>query len=106
MEPHPVDFMAKPGPAIGLLLKLVDRYRSGFVYSRGNAEFAVKQMRQLGIVANGPDATLGNFNPARLQRLIDIVGPISATQRKPIKAGLAPEQVGTNQFIDPTIGLR
>jgi hypothetical protein len=101
-----VDFMAKPGPAIGLLLKLVDAYKASFVYSRGNAEFAVQQMRQLGIVANGPDATLGNFDPARLQRLISIVGPISATQRKPIKAGLTPEQVGTNQFIDPAIGLR
>jgi hypothetical protein len=101
-----VDFMAKPGPAIELTLKLVDRYKGGFVYSKGNAEFAVAQMRRLGIVANGRDATLGNFDPERLQRLIGIVGPIFAGQRKPIKAGLTPEQVGTNQFIDPAIGLR
>jgi hypothetical protein len=101
-----VDFMAHPGPAIGLLLKLVDAYQGGFVYSKGNAEFAVQQMRQLGIVANGHDTTLGNFDPARLQRLISIVGPIAATQRKPIRAGLTPEQVATNQYIDPAIGLR
>jgi len=63
-------------------------------------------MRQLGIVSNGRDTTLGNFDPARLQRLIAIVGPISAGQHKPIRAGLTPEQVATNQFIDPTIGLR
>ena len=100
------DFMAKPGPAIGLILKLVDAYKGGFVYSRGNAEFAVQQMRQLGIVSNGPDATLGNFDPARLQRLINIVGPIFAGQRKPIKPNLTPADVGTNQFIDPAIGLR
>jgi hypothetical protein len=101
-----VDFMAKPGPAIGLILKLVDAYKGGFVYSRGNAEFAVTQMRQLGIVGNGKDATLGNFDPERLQRLINIVGPIFAGQRKPIKAGLTPADVGTNEFIDPAIGLR
>src|SRR6266540_765421 len=100
------DFMAKPGPAIGLILRLVDAYKGGFVYSKGNAEFAVQQMRQLGIVANGPDATLGNFDPARLPRLIAIVGPISAGQRKPIKPNLTPADVGTNQFIDPAIGLR
>jgi hypothetical protein len=100
------DFMAKPGPAIGLILRLVDAYKGGFVYSKGNAEFAVQQMRQLGIVANGRDTTLGNFDPARLQRLIDIVGPISAGQRKPIKPNLTPADVGTNQFIDPAIGLR
>src|SRR6266498_1216454 len=101
-----VDFMAKPAPTIDLLVKLAGAYRGGFVYSRGNAEFAVQQMRQLGIVDNGRDATLGNFDPARLQRLIDIVGPISAGQRKPIRQGLTSEQVGTNQFIDPAIGLR
>jgi hypothetical protein len=101
-----VDFMARPGPAIGLLLKLVDAYQGGFVYSKGNAEFAVQQMRRLGIVANGHDTTLGNFDPERLGRLIAIVGPISTAQRKPIRAGLTPEQVATNQFIDPTIGLK
>jgi hypothetical protein len=101
-----IDFMTNPNPAIDLLVHLVDAYHAGFVYSRGNAHFAVRQLRQLGIVANGPDATLGNFNSARLQRLIDIVGPIFATQRKPINAGLAPGKVGTNQFTDPAVGLR
>ena len=100
------DFMAKPAPTIDLLVKLAGAYQGGFIYSRGNAEFAAQQMQKLGIVANGPDHTLGNFDPARLQRLISIVGPISAGQRKPIKAGLAPAEVGTNEFIDPTIGLR
>jgi hypothetical protein len=100
------DFMATPGPAIGLVLKLVDAYKGGFIYSEGNAKFAVQQMRGLGIVANGADATLGNFDPARLQRLLSIVGPIFAGQRKPIKAGLTPDQVGTNEFIDPAIGLK
>jgi hypothetical protein len=101
-----VDFMAKPGPAIGLILKLVEAYKGGFVYSPGNAEFAVAQMRQLGIIANGRDTTLGNFDPARLQSLINIARPIFAGQRKPIKPNLTPADVGTNQFIDPAIGLR
>ncbi len=101
-----VDFMATPGPAIDLILKLVDAYKGGFIYTKGNAEFAVTQMRRLGIVANGPDRTLGNFDTRRLQRLIDIARPIFAGQRKPIKPGLTPAQVGTNQFIDPAIGLR
>ncbi len=101
-----VDFMTKPAAAIGLILKLADAYKGGFIYSKGNAEFAVTQMRRLGIVANGRDATLGNFDPARLQRLIAIVAPIFAGQRKPITANLTWTQVATNQFIDPAIGLR
>jgi len=101
-----VDFMATPAATIGLTLKLVDAYKGGFVYSKDNATFAVEQMRRLGIVANGRDATLGNFDPARLQRLIAIVVPIFAGQHKPIKPGLTPADVATNQFINPAIGLR
>jgi hypothetical protein len=101
-----VDFMAKPGPAIDLMVKLDGAYKTGFVYSKGNAEFAVQQMRQLGIVANGGDPTLGNFDTGRLDRLIQIVTPIFAGQRKPIRPGLGPVDVATNAYTDPAIGLR
>ena len=37
--------------------------------------------------------------------LIAIAGPIFAAQGKPIKDGLKAEDVMTNQFIDPAIGL-
>jgi hypothetical protein len=101
-----VDFMAKPGPAIDLMVKLDQSFKTGFVYSKGNAEFAVAQMRSLGIVANGGDQTLGNFDTGRLDRLIQIVTPIYAGQRKPTKQGLGPVDVATNAYIDPSIGLR
>ena len=100
-----VDFMVKPGPAIDLMVKLDQAYKTGFVYSKGNAEFAVQQMRQLGIVANGGDGTLGNFDTGRLDRLIAITGPIFAGHKKPIKPGLGPVDVATNAYIDPSIGL-
>jgi hypothetical protein len=101
-----VDFMAKPGPAIDLMVKLDAAYHTGFVYTRGNAEFAVAQMRSLGIVANGTDRTLGNFDTGRLDRLIAITQPIFAGQRKPIRPGLGPVDVATNAYIDDSIGLR
>ena len=101
-----VRFMTAPAPAIELILKLVDAYKGGFVYSTGNANFAVEQMRRLGIAANGNDATLGNFDMARLARLIGIVAPIFTGQRKPIKPGLTPTGVATNEFINPSISLR
>ncbi len=58
------------------------------------------------IVGNGRDATLGNFDMARLGRLIGIVAPIFSGQRKPIRAGLGPGDVATNEFINSAIGLR
>jgi hypothetical protein len=101
-----VDFVSKPDAAIGTILKVNEAYKAGFVYSKGNAEFAVKQMKSIGIVDNGKDDTLGNFDQARVKRLMDIVGPIFAGQKKPIKEGLTPEQVATNEFVNPAISLK
>jgi hypothetical protein len=62
-------------------------------------------MRDRKIVGNGPDATLGNFDTARVTRMIEILGPVFAAQSKPIKEGLTPAQLVTNEFVDPSIGL-
>jgi hypothetical protein len=37
--------------------------------------------------------------------LIDITEPIFAAQDKPLKEGIAPSDVVTNEFIDPGIGF-
>jgi len=63
-------------------------------------------MRQLGIVDNGHDATLGNFDNDRMQHLINIDVPIFAGQHKPIRPNLTPGDVTTNEFIHPSISLR
>jgi hypothetical protein len=38
--------------------------------------------------------------------MIEILGPVFAGQNKPIKAGLGPDQLVTNEFVDPSIGLK
>jgi hypothetical protein len=48
---------------------------------------------------------LGNFDTARVQRMIDIVTPIFTAQRQPPKAGLKPEDIATNEFVDMSIGV-
>jgi len=101
-----VDFLHDPAKTIGLIVKLDEAYKGGFLYTTGNAQFAVDQMRKLGIASNGTNQTLGDFDTGRIQRLISIDAPIFAAQRKPTKPGLASGDVVTNQFIDPSIGLR
>jgi hypothetical protein len=100
-----VDFMAKPKPTVDLILKLVDAYGGGFVYSRGLANYGIEQMRVLGLVSNGADRTLGDFDPRRVQKVIDIVTPILVGQRKAVKPNIKPGDLATNDFIDPTVGL-
>jgi hypothetical protein len=100
-----IDVLAKPDTTIDLALKLNDAYKGGIPYTKEGAEFAIQQAKDLKLVGNGNDKTNGNFEDARIQRLIDITKPIFAAQKKPIKDGLTPDQVFTNEFIDAKLGL-
>jgi hypothetical protein len=99
-----VDFLANPAKTNELVLDLVKRYNTGWVYSPGLAEYAITKMRET-FVTNGPDKTLGNFDTARVQRMIEIVTPIFTAQRQPPKANLKPEDIATNEFVDESIGV-
>jgi hypothetical protein len=61
-------------------------------------------MRDNGIVGNGPDETLGNFDPARVGRLLDIVRPVFARAGQPLPDGLTADDIVTNEYIDPRVG--
>jgi hypothetical protein len=62
-------------------------------------------MRERRIVGNGPNATLGDMDEGRIARMINILRPVFAAQNKPIKEGLTPDQLFTNEFVDPAVGL-
>jgi hypothetical protein len=100
-----VDYLAHPGPVNKLVVALNNKYKVGFPYTLGQADFSAAQQRKLGIVDNGPDRTLGNFDMGRIRQVMQIVVPIFAGRKQPIKPGLRPEDIATNQFIDPAIGL-
>ena len=101
-----VDFLKEPEQTNDFIIDLVnERYKDPlWSYSGGLAEYAIGLMRT-DFVNNGADQTLGNFEVARIQRLIDIVTPILAGQRAEIKAGLTPENLYTNEFVDSSIGV-
>ncbi len=100
-----IDYLAHPEAVNKLIVGLNGRYKVGFPYTLGQANFSAVQQRKLGIVDNGPDRTLGNFDMGRIQRVLDIVVPIFAGRKQPVKPGLRPEDLATNEFIDPAIGL-
>jgi hypothetical protein len=100
-----VDFMSSPAHTNQIVIDAVKKIKSGWTYSPGMADYAVKTLRSLGLVSNGPDKTLGNIQDDRVQRMVDILTPIFAAQRKTIKANLKPSDLYTNEFIDPSIGL-
>lgn len=105
LQQSQVDFIKNPKAAIDVIVDLVDQYKTGWVYSRGLAECSAKAMKDLRIVGNGRDGTLGNFELERVRLVIEIVTPIFTRQRTPVKQGLKPEDIATNEFLDPEIRL-
>jgi hypothetical protein len=102
-----IDYVKNPTAVNKLLVKLnKEEYKTGYPYDEGLAAFTAQQELKLGIVGNGPDQTLGNFDMNRIKRVIDVVTPIFVAQKKPVKQGLKPEDLVTNEFIDTNIGLR
>ena len=106
MQQAIVDYIANPAPAEKLILQLVTAYNNGWVYTQGTADYAVATMKQLGIVGDAPDGTLGAFTDARVQQLISILTPIYAKKGKQTLPGLKPSDIVTNQFVDPSISLK
>jgi hypothetical protein len=106
MQQAIADYVTNPAPTEKLILQLVTAYNNGWVYTQGTADYAVATMKQLGIVGDSPDGTLGAFTDARVQQLIGILTPIYAKQGKQTLSGLKPSDIVTNQFIDPSISLK
>jgi hypothetical protein len=101
-----VEFVSDPARTNELIVRAVAADNgSVWSYSPGMAEYAVRTLREREIVGNGSNATLGDMDPARVATMIEILTPIFAAQNAPVKDGLTPEQVATNEFVDPAIGL-
>jgi hypothetical protein len=101
-----IDYINEPEPVNEELLNIVDEFASFWTLSEGGNEYAVEQMLELGIVGNGPDETLGNFDMERVQQTVDQLKPIFTEQNlNSFDPDVTAEEIVTNEFIDPNIGL-
>ncbi|PRY69080.1 hypothetical protein B0I08_103286 [Glaciihabitans tibetensis] len=100
-----VDFYSDPASANELILELVEAYDTGWVYSAGVADFSVAQQVELGLVSNGDDSTVGNFDLDRVQGSLDAMIPIAIELGTPAAEGLTVDDLVTNEFIDESIGF-
>ena len=69
------------------------------------ADYSVKTMIDDKISGNGDNETIGDFDEARVQDLIDKVTPVDQTQGITPAEGLAPGDLVTNEFLDTSIGM-
>jgi hypothetical protein len=105
LQQSTVDYARNPGPTNQAIVGMVRDLNAAQDYTLARANYAAGEMKKLAIISNGTNRTLGDFDMSRVQKVIDVVGPIFAREGKPIATGLAPQDVATNDFIDSTIGL-
>ncbi|HEX6473218.1 MAG TPA: nitrate ABC transporter substrate-binding protein [Streptosporangiaceae bacterium] len=104
MQRSAVDYAADPAPTNALIVQLVKDY-GAFPYSPARAAAATEAMKRNGILGNGANKTVGDFDTTRVQKIIDILRPLLAAEKRPLRNGLRPGDIATNDFIDPKIGL-
>lgn len=105
MQQADVDYISSPATTNALILDLVTKYNNGWVYSKGVADFAVQQMKDLKIASNGDNAYVGDMDAARVTDVIGIVAPIYAKTGDAPKADLKASDLFTNEFLDTSIGF-
>jgi hypothetical protein len=100
-----VGYLNDPKSTNDLIVKLVTDFNA-FAYSPERAAYAVQAMKDNGIMGNGSNKTIGDFDTSRVQKLIGIDTPIFTGQHVTLKAGLNPNDLVTNEFIDQNIGVK
>jgi hypothetical protein len=105
LQQSTVDYARDPGPTNRAIVGMVRDLNAAQDYTLARANYAADEMKRLAVVSNGTNRTIGDFDMARTQKVIDIAGPIFARAGKPIASGLRPQDVATNDFIDPGVGL-
>ena len=96
-----VDFAADPDRANAIIIDAVETIDSFWEYSPGLADFSVQTQKELGLVGNGPDDTVGNMDEDRINEVIDKIVAAGFD----VTPGLRFEDIATNEFIDESIGF-
>ena len=99
------DYVASPEKTNALIIDLVTKYNTGWVYTASQATASVEYQLKDALVANSPDGTLGSFDIARVDGFIKKALPLYEKEGTEVKADLTAADIVTNEFIDPSIKL-
>ena len=96
-----IDYIKAPDRANAIIIDAVEQYDTFWTYDEGLAKYSVDTQRELGIVGNGPDGTLGNLDEDRVQGVIDQIRDAGLD----VPEDLTVDDLVTNEFVDTNIGL-
>jgi hypothetical protein len=97
-----IDYLDDPERANTMIIDAVTQYDTFWTYDEGLAEYSVQTQKELGLVGNGPDDTLGNMEEDRIQGAIDQIRDAGLDVPEDLEAS----DIFTNEFIDESIGVK
>jgi hypothetical protein len=96
-----VEFVTDPTRTNAAIVDVVERYDTFWTYTPELADYSVQTQADLGLTGNGPDDTVGNLDPDRVETLLQQVRDAGLD----VPDDLIADQLYTNEFIDEGVGL-
>lgn len=100
-----VDYFADPTAANDLIFDMVEAYNTGWTYDQGVADYSVETMISAGLVSNGTNDYIGDFDDTRMSDFYAKANDTFTKLGTDIDPELSVEDLYTNEFIDTSIGL-
>jgi hypothetical protein len=101
-----VDYIKSPTATNRVMVDVVTGMKSFWTLSMPLLKFGNEQALKYKIISNGPDKTLGNFNLARVSKVISDFHATFGNDVQTADPNVTAASIVTNKFIDPKIGLK
>ena len=95
-----VSYNESPDRANDIIIDAVAQYADFWVYDKALADYSIETQRELGLIGNGPNDTVGDIDEDRIQSVIDMIADAGLDTND-----VTPADIMTNEFIDESIGL-
>lgn len=100
-----VDYVTDPGPMNEKFLEIVTALDTFWTLTPGGNADAVQRMLDLELVSDAGNSTIGDFDCARVDGLIEKLLPVFEAKGITVPADTSCDSVVTNEFIDTSISL-
>ena len=96
-----VSYVNSPKRANDIIVDAVTQFADFWTQSDAITAWSVDQQKELGLVGNGPDDTVGNMVADRIQGVIDSMSAAGMS----VPSGLTADDLFTNEYINESIGF-
>lgn len=101
------DYISSPADTDSVIVDVdvVSQDTSFSPYTEGEAAFSSALLKEQGLIANEADGSVGTYDSARTQSNLAELGPVLTGGGARIPADVTAEELFTNRFTDPSIGI-